>query len=141
MNQTLIFWPMMAQVLLVYIVYGVVSRKRIAAVREGRAKAAQFRDNIDEPPESLWARNNLANQFELPTLFHVVCLALFVTGGVTMLTLILAWLFVASRYIHSWVHITTNRLRHRRPIFLLGYMILGAIWLVFVAQLAFNLAY
>jgi hypothetical protein len=140
MNQTLIFWPMMAHVLLVYIVYGVMSRKRIAAVRAGRVKAAQFRDNIDEPQESLWAKNNLANQFELPTLFHVIGVTLYVTGGVTMLTLILAWLFVASRYIHSWVHITTNKLRHRRPIFMLGYMILGAIWIVFAAQLAFNIA-
>lgn len=140
MNQSLIFWPMMAHVLLVYIVYVVVSQKRIAAVRAGKARTSQFRDNVNEPSESLWARNNLANQFELPTLFHVVCLILFLTGGVTLLTLILAWLFVAARYIHSWVHITTNRIRHRRPIFLLGYMILGAMWLVFAAQLAFGMS-
>lgn len=136
MNQTAIFWPMLAHVLLVYIVYGIVSQRRVAAVKAGSAKPSNFRENREEPPESLFAHNNLLNQFQLPVLFLVCCLALFVTNGVTILTLSLAWVFIVSRYIHAWIHITTNRIRHRRPIFVLGYFVLGLLWLVFAFQVA-----
>ncbi|MDN2568425.1 MAPEG family protein [Aquibium sp. A9E412] len=135
MSQTAIFWPMLVQVALVYGVYALVSQRRIAAVKAGRARAAQFRDNRDEPDESLFAVNNLKNQFELPVLFYALCLALYVTGGVTILTLTLAWLFVVARLAHAWVHVTSNRLQARRPIFVAGFLALGAGWLVFAVQL------
>lgn len=136
MNQTVIFWPMIAQVALVYVIYAVVSKKRIDAVRAGQARTSQFRENRVEPDESLFARNNLVNQFELPVLFYPLCICLFVTGGVSIFTLVLAWLFVASRYIHAWIQITTNRIRHRRPAFILGYFLLAALWINFALHLA-----
>jgi hypothetical protein len=136
MNQTAIFWPMIAHAALVYVVYGAMSRKRVGAVKAGRAKASQFRENREEPAESLFLRNNLTNQFELPVLFYPACLSLFVTDGVTLVPLLLAWLFVASRYVHAWIHITTNRIRHRRPAFIVGYLALAALW----AWLALHLA-
>lgn len=137
MNQTAIFWPMMAHVLLVYIVYGLVSRGRIRAVKAGSARTAQFRENREaEPSESLLAHNNLLNQFQLPLLFHAACLSLYVTGGVTIFTLTLAWIFAVSRYAHAWFHVTSNRIRHRRPMFIVGYFVLGVMWLAFAWQLA-----
>ena len=73
-------------------------------------------------------RNNLANQFELPVLFHAVCLALFVTGGAGPVAVWLAWAFVLSRYAHAFVHVTSNRIRFRQPMFTLGFLALGAMW-------------
>ena len=81
MNQTAIFWPMIAHAVLVFIVYGLMFMRRKAAVVAGSVKISQFRENQNEPAESLFVRNNLANQFELPVLFHAVCLALYVTAG------------------------------------------------------------
>lgn len=135
MNQTAIFWPMLLQVALVFAVYVLISRRRVAAIKAGNAKPGQFRENQIEPPESMFVRNNLANQFELPVLFYAACLSLFVTGGVTAITLVLAWFFALSRIAHAWVHITSNRLRYRRPIFTLGYLSLGGMWIGLVAVL------
>lgn len=129
MNQTAIIWPMIAHVVLVYSIYVLIARRRRAAVRAGSAKPSQFRENVVEPPESQYVRNNLANQFELPVLFHSGCLALYVTGGAGLVAVILAWLFVASRCVHAIVHVTTNRIRHRQPAFALGFLALGAMWL------------
>jgi hypothetical protein len=129
MSSTAIFWPMIAHVVLVYAAYALMSRRRVAAVKAGRATVSQFRQNQSEPEESLFARNNVTNQFELPTLFHPVCIALYVTGGASLVPVLLAWLFVASRYAHSFVHVTTNRIRYRRPIWILGYLANGALWL------------
>ncbi|MGB3503578.1 MAG: MAPEG family protein [Mesorhizobium sp.] len=128
MNQTAIFWPMIAQVALVYGVYGLISIRRRAAVRSGEAKASQFRENTVEPASSLYVKNNLTNQFELPVLFFAACLAVHGLGATTGFTLALAWLFVASRYVHAFVHVTTNRIRFRQPAFTLGYLLLGVLW-------------
>ena len=59
MNSTAIFWPMVAHVALVFGVYWLLSARRIEAVKSGRAKPSQFRENRDEPAESLFVRNNL----------------------------------------------------------------------------------
>lgn len=135
MNQTAIFWPMIAQAALVYAIYVLIFLRRKKAVRAGSARVSQFRENRDEPAESLFARNNLANQFELPVLFFAVCLALHATGGADALAVSLAWLFVAARIVHAAIHVTSNRIRFRQPVFSLGYVVLGAMWVLLALRL------
>ncbi|WP_214472819.1 MAPEG family protein [Mesorhizobium sp. dw_380] len=130
MNQTAIFWPMLAHVLLIYIVYCVLGRRRYGAVRSGEAKAGQYKVRSTEPASSVTVAANLGNQFELPVLFYVLCLSLHVTNGVNYLTLAPMWIFVASRYVHAWVHLTSNDLllRHRSFAFGAVIILLGWIW-------------
>jgi hypothetical protein len=135
MNQTAIFWPMLAHVLLVYIVYGVMGRRRYGAVRSGEAKAGQFRTRATEPASSVTVANNLSNQFELPVLFHVLCLALYATSGVNYLTLALMWIFIATRYVHAWIHLTSNRLVLRSRAFFVGAVVLALAWIWFALHL------
>jgi hypothetical protein len=135
MNQTAIFWPVIAQVLLVYIVYGVVSLRRSTAIKAGNVRLSDFRENRHEPRESVFAHNNLLNQFQLPVLFYVVCLCIYATQGNSTAVTVLAWLFVASRYIHAAVHVTTNRMRYRRLAFSVGYVVLGLMWAWFALHL------
>jgi hypothetical protein len=125
-NATL--WPMIAHAALVFLLYWLLSKRRVAAVRSGSAQAAQFRENREEPPASLLVHNNLRNQFELPVLFHTVCLALYISTADNWATVALAWIFVLSRYAHSYIHITSNRLRHRRPLFITGFLSLVGMW-------------
>lgn len=136
MNQTAIFWPMLLQVALIYAVYVLMSYRRKAAIRAGSARTSDFRENRNEPPESLFVRNNLANQFELPVLFFVVCLALYDTNGSNVLTVALAWVFVISRCAHAAIHVTTNRIRHRQPLFVAGFLALFAMWVWFALHIA-----
>lgn len=136
MTQTAIFWPMILQAALTYGIYVLMSRRRQSAIRAGSARTAQFRENRDEPAESLFARNNLANQFELPVLFYAACLALHAVGAADAVAVTLAWIFVVSRYVHAWVHVTTNRIRHRRPAFIVGFFALAAMWIWLALRLA-----
>ena len=129
-------WPMIAHVALVFGLYLLLSKRRFAAVRGGRAEAHQFKENRDEPLESLLVHNNLKNQFELPVLFHICCLLLYVTTADNIGTIILAWIFVAARYVHSYVHITSNKLRHRRPVWILSFVSLAGLWLWLAVWLA-----
>ena len=135
MNQTTIFWPLLAHVLLIYIVYGVMGRRRYVAVKSGEAKVGQYKVRSTEPSSSVTVANNLINQFELPVLFYVLCLALHLTNGVNYLTLALMWIFVASRYFHAWVHLTSNNLLLRSRSFFLGAVILLLAWIWFALHL------
>lgn len=129
MNQTAIFWPMLAHVALVYGIYLLMFVRRKAAVQAGSTKISQFRENTNEPPESLFVRNNLVNQFELPILFHASCLALYVVGAAGLFAVVLAWIFVLSRYVHAYIHVTSNRIRYRQPAFSLGFLVLAIMWI------------
>lgn len=131
-------WPMIAHVALVFVLYWMLYSRRMRAVREGRAEARQFRENREEPAESLAVRNCLANQFELPVLFHVVSILLYLVDADNPVTVALGWAFVLSRYAHAYVHVTSNRLRHRRAIFIAGYAVLGLLWLWLAVWLAFT---
>ncbi|AGB46902.1 hypothetical protein Mesau_04571 [Mesorhizobium australicum WSM2073] len=131
MNQTTIFWPVLAHVLLIYIVYIVMGRRRYFAVKSGEAKVGQYKVRSTEPASTVTVANNLINQFELPVLFYVLCLTLHMTNGVNYITLALMWIFVASRYFHAWFHLTSNKLLVRNRSFVLGAVVLalGWIWL------------
>lgn len=136
MTQTAILWPMIAHVALVFAVYVLLGLRRRQAVMAGEAKISGFRENQNEPPLSLFARNNLENQFELPMLFHAACLALFVSGAVGTVAVALAWLFIASRVVHTVIHVTSNRIRYRQPAFLAGFLLLGGMWALLAIHLA-----
>ena len=130
-----IFWPVLVQAGLTYAIYILVSFRRVDAVKSGKAKPADFRIPVVEPEPSATAARNLINQFELPVLFYVCCSILFMLGAVSIVSLSLAWAFVASRLAHAYVHVTSNRLRLRRPLFVAGFAILGALWLVLAYRL------
>ncbi|PDT85617.1 MAPEG family protein [Sinorhizobium sp. BJ1] len=133
-----IFWPVVAHVALVFMLYALLSMRRSTVVRAGKAQASQFRENRQEPSESLVVRNSIANQFELPVLFHACCVLLYVTEADNLLSVGLAWLFVALRYAHAFVHVTSNRLRHRGPLFLAGFVTLAAMWAWLSLWMAMN---
>lgn len=134
------FWPMVAHAVLVFILYALLGWRRRVLVNDGRIKPSQFRENhaADEPAESLVVRNNIANQFELPLLFHACCIVLYVTQADNLPAVILAWLFVATRYAHAFVHVTSNNLRYRSPLFAMGYVVLAGMWVWLGVWLAFS---
>jgi len=136
MNQTAIFWPMIAHALLVFIVYVVLAIRRREMVVSGQAKAQAYKQRATEPEGSMNASNNLMNQYEAPVLFHVVCLALHATAGVSYVVVVLAWLFALSRYLHAYIHLTTNKLKHRNYAFRAGLGVLLLMWIWFTLHLA-----
>jgi len=129
-------WPMIAHVALVVFLYLLLSARRMRAVREGRARPEQFRENREEPADSLLVRNSIANQFELPMLFYAVSILLYLVDADNPVTVAGGWLFVALRYAHAYVHVTSNRLRYRRPLFIAGMLVLVLLWVWLAVWLA-----
>lgn len=129
-------WPMIAHAALIFGLYILLSTRRIGAVKDGRAKAEQFCENRDEPAESLVVKNAIANQFELPVLFYAVSILLYLVDADNPVTVAGGWLFVALRYAHAYVHVTSNRLRYRRPLFIASLLVAMMLWLWLAVWLA-----
>lgn len=133
---TAIFWPVIAQVLLVHLVYFLMARRRFGAVRSGAAKKQDYLIPTIEPAASATVARSLINQFELPLLFLIVCTLLYITAGANTFAVIIAWLFVLSRYVHAFVHVTSNRLMVRQRLFSIGFVLNFILWVWFSLHIA-----
>lgn len=128
-----IFWPMIVQAALTFAVYLVlVSRRQGAAGKGPSAPGAAGAG----PAKADLAKANLANQFELPVLFHVVCLALYVTNGASWYAVLIAWAFAVSRLVHAVVHLGRNDLKQRGLAFGVGLAAAALLWLILALHVA-----
>lgn len=132
-----IFYPVAALVALTFAVLLIIPYARFRAAFRGQVKAKDFRygESANVPGAVSLPNRNLMNLLELPLLFYVVCIALYVTGTVDGVALGLAWAYVALRAAHSAVHLTYNNVFHRLAVFAAGNVVLLAIWIRFVLAL------
>ena len=137
MSEHAILLPALAMVALTIIVWFRMYTSRVAEMRRERihpqsvATSAQMAARITDTRAS----DNFRNLFELPVLFYVALLVLAWTGHVTPVTLLLAWLFVALRVLHSAIHCTYNRVVHRFYAYLAGGVVLWVLWGVVAVDL------
>ncbi|MHA7969875.1 MAPEG family protein [Rhizobium sp. CAU 1783] len=129
------FWPLVAHAFLVFGLYVLLVIRRAAVVRAGKVERIAFRENLAEPEESRVVNRAIANQFELPVLFYVVSLLLFVTEADNLVAVVLAWVFVFARYLQAAMHLAGN-LPLRRLSFMLGVAALFLLWLWLAAWMA-----
>lgn len=132
-----IFYPVAALVALTFAVLLVIPYARFRAAFRGQVKAKDFRygESANVPGQVALPNRNLMNLLELPLLFYVVCIALYVTRTVDGLAITLAWTYVALRAAHSLVHLTYNDVFHRLAVFAASNVVLVVIWIRFVLAL------
>jgi hypothetical protein len=71
----------------------------------------------------------------MPVLFYALTiLALFTRTG-DLLFVVPAWIFVALRLAHAYVHVTSNRVARRALCFLAGAAVLCVMWIVFAIRI------
>ncbi|MEZ5462107.1 MAPEG family protein [Dokdonella sp.] len=137
-SDPLIFLPLLVQVLLTVIVYVGLAVAKARALKHGQVDPVRRALHADAWPESVQKiNNNIRNQFEVPVLFYALVLMLYELGETGVLTQGLAWLFVASRIVHAYVHTGANIVRIRRPVFMLGCIVVLAM-LVLAAVAVLN---
>ena len=112
MNADTIFQPMLAMMLLTAVVWLYMYSVRIPAMKKARVNPQVYTTPekvIELLPDSVsYPAYNLKNLFELPVLFYVLCLYLFVSGNVDEIYVVAAWSFFVFRVLHSVVHCTKN---------------------------------
>jgi len=133
MPQTVIFLPLFTMVILTFGIGILMLRARIKAVHEGLNPGYfHFNRGARLPDDLVKVSQHFGNMFELPVLFYVVVLALYITSSVDIPSLCLSWMSVASRLAHAYVHLGHNRLRSRRWVFLISTAVLFSLWVKFM---------
>jgi hypothetical protein len=122
MKQESIFGPFFATVLLTFAVWIYMYFRRIRFITSLAipGKLAQI-----SPPEVSNPSDNFKNLFEVPVLFYVLVLYLYVTKQVDLLYVNAAWIFVTFRLLHSIVHCTFNLIMLRFYLYLFSFL---AVW-------------
>lgn len=136
MNATIILYPLLAQVLLVLILFMLLGKRKFAAAK---TKTVNLQDaamnNKAWPKDVVLVSNNIANQFEVPVLFYVLALVCYVTSSVNIVTVACAWLFVVARYCHAYVHVTRNVVPIRFRFFLISLLSILVMFVTTTLQL------
>ena len=78
------------------------------------------------------SRQILKNQFELPIFFYFLISIILMFDKISQLDLILAWLFVVSRYVHCYIRLSSNYIPYRAKAFQLSMLLLIAWWIIFL---------
>ena len=123
--------PLLAQVALTFIVMIIMYRKRVSEMKSKRIHPQRIKTRSAAHGvllDSEGAANNYSNLFESPVLFYVAILLTLILMVQDTILVALAWTYVSSRYAHSFIHITYNRVMHRFSVFIFSNFVLLAMW-------------
>ncbi len=131
--------PLFVEVILTF---GLVFWAAVLRVRDLKSGAAKPQDiALREPNWPAHTRQvaySYSNQLELPVLFYVLTILAYLTHHAGTLFVILAWIFVVFRLMHAYVHVTSNVVNIRGPLFGLSVVVLAIMWLIFMIQILTN---
>lgn len=128
MSNESILEPVLAMLVLTLVVWVVMYARRIPAMRKIGKPAQTYTtpDKIEILPDAVnYPAYNFRNLLELPVLFYVLCIYLYVTGTVDGIYVMSAWAFVALRVVHSMIHCTSNKVMARFMVYVAGAL---ALW-------------
>jgi len=135
MNTSIIL-PVIALVLLTAVVWVRLYVERIRELKQRRIDPQSLATSASagQTMQRVQASDNFRNLFEVPVLFYALCAVLASAQHVSSFFVIGAWVYVALRCIHSFIHLTYNRVMHRFAVYVLSTVILFVLWGAFGVQ-------
>lgn len=129
-SPTMILYPVFALFLLTMLVLFHLGSLRINAIRSRQISIKFFRAYAgnDEPERLRVVSRHLVNLFEVPVLFYVGVILTYITAQVTTWAVICAWSYVVLRYLHSYVHLTSNNITIRFSFYFASTVPLLLLW-------------
>jgi hypothetical protein len=118
---------MLAQIGWTFLLYAWLTVARTRAVKSGKTDYSCFVLGREEPLEVARITRNLSNQFELPVIFYALVVLLVALGRVTWFDVIVAWLFVAGRVIHTLVQTLGDNVVLRGRVFVISFLAVVAL--------------
>ena len=140
MRNLYILYPLFALAAWTSLVLLLIPYVRIRSVRRREIAPNDFKygESAAVPPNVSIANRNYMNLLELPMLFYVVCMVLYVTDGASQPAVLVAWAYVALRVVHSLIHLSYNHVLHRLSAFTLSNVALVSLWVMAGVHVASN---
>jgi hypothetical protein len=114
-----------------------VGRDRIAEMRARKIHPQQVATSRQaaETYQNTQSADNFRNLFEVPVLFYALCGFLAITQLTSALLLACAWGYVLLRAIHTYIHLTNNKVIRRFQVFVASTFVLYVMWAIFAVKL------
>jgi len=130
MDNTLILYPLLPVVFLNFFVIFHMRYVIEKAIKKREVRYSWFRVYEGSAPEYMMAASHhYKNFFEIPILFYLLCIILYVIDDVRDLDLWIAWLFVVFKLIHSYIRLTSNYVPNRAYAFYICVLLLLGGWI------------
>ncbi len=122
--------PMLGMIFLTFGVMMWMLKLRYQAIREDGLNPNYFKlyRGAKLPDYLAKVTQNYENLLEMPILFYIAMILLLVLRVNDSLFVILAWGFLVSRLIHTYIHTHSNKVTYRKNVFITSCFILVAIW-------------
>jgi len=129
-SKTAILYPAAVMALLTLGLLLAMGLRRFVAIQRRLVSIKYYRVYTEggEPESMRQHSRHVQNHFEVPPLFHLALYGTYVAGNVTSATVTAAWFFVATRCLHSAIHLSYNNVSHRFFVFGLGLMTVVYLW-------------
>jgi hypothetical protein len=137
LSQLAILYPVCALAFWTFSVLLIIPFVRVRASLRREVTPDDFRhgESAAVPAYVRMPNRNYMNLLELPVLFYVVCLLLYVTDGADIWPIRLAWGYVGLRVLHSLIHLSYNAVLHRLAAFASSNFVLLAMWVMALLHL------
>ena len=130
MENTAILAPLFAQTFLIFIVWGVMYKVRVAYMVKNKIhpqKVALKADAAELLKPASAPADNFNHQFEIPVLFYLIGILIYLTGAGAY-DLYMMWGFVALRVVHSYIQIVPKNVMWRFRIYLASTSLVWLLW-------------
>ena len=135
-----ILLPLFVQVALAFALLFWMGFARVGSIKRKETAMADIAlGQPNWPPRVQQISNCYHNQFQLPLLFYVLTILVVITRHADFVFVVMAWLFVLTRLLHAYIHTGSNFVHHRFNAFLLGAVILLAMWVIFAVRILLGL--
>ena len=134
MNTEIILLPLALMVLLTLIAWIRMFILRIPAMSEAQVDIKVVRSQkLKEllPEEVNISAEHFVNLFEIPILFYLLVICLYISQSVNDWYIYGCFAFVTFRYLHTFIHLSYNNVMHRFITYLFSSLILWGMWLNF----------
>jgi len=132
-----VLYPVFAMFYLTAAVLGRLAYLRVGAIGS-RAMSVDFYRTYtrgEEPEHIRVVTRHFINLFEVPVLFYVGVLMAYATKQADGWLVGCAWGYVALRYVHTYIHLTSNDVLWRFRIYLASGLVLLVLWTSLLAAL------
>ena len=118
---------------LMFVGYMAVNRFRAVGREEvDPAYYALYQDGAETERLRVITRH-FSNLLELPLLFYIILVIISISGLASPLLIALAWLYVALRFLHAYIHLGSNIVLNRFRAYGASVVVLLAIWVITAA--------
>ncbi len=140
MSIPMILAPLFVLVVFTFVMGFWIPIASVPLLRRGEVRAEDVNlRQLNWPRPIQQINNSYTSQFEMPVLFYVLTILALITKHADVLFVVMAWIFVLARLAHAYIHITSNNVNQRGPVFGIGAVVLAIMWLIFIVRILLGL--